>query len=73
MLVGDPLQLPPCVLSDAGKIYGLSRSLYARLHSNFEEHPNGPITMLDTQYRMHPDICQFPSEHFYTHRLLTDV
>ncbi|CAF3321766.1 unnamed protein product [Rotaria socialis] len=73
MLVGDPLQLPPCVLSDAGKMYGLSQSLYARLHSNFEEYPNGPITMLDTQYRMHPDICRFPSEYFYTHRLLTDA
>jgi senataxin len=71
-LVGDPLQLPPCVLSDAGKNYGLSRSLYARLYSIFENHSNGPISMLDTQYRMHPNICRFPSEYFYSNRLLTD-
>jgi senataxin len=71
-LVGDPLQLPPCVLSDAGKKYGLSQSLYARLYSLFECHPNGPISMLDTQYRMHPDICRFPSDCFYSNRLITD-
>ena len=28
--------------------------------------------MLDTQYRMHPDICRFPSQHFYSDCLLTD-
>jgi len=72
ILVGDPLQLPPCVLSDAGKNYGLSRSLYERLYSIFDHYPNGPISMLDTQYRMHPKICQFPSEYFYSNRLLTD-
>ncbi len=72
ILVGDPLQLPPCVLSDAGKDYGSSQSLYARLYSIFENHPNGPISMLDTQYRMHPNICRFPSEYFYSNRLLTD-
>ncbi len=72
ILVGDPLQLPPCVLSDAGKNYGLSQSLYARLYSLFENHSNGPITMLDTQYRMHPDICRFPSEYFYSELLTTD-
>ncbi|UJR26954.1 hypothetical protein I4U23_008261 [Adineta vaga] len=72
MLVGDPQQLPPCVLSDAGKTYGLSQSLYGRLYSFFNKYPNSPITMLDTQYRMHPDICRFPSEYFYDNQLLTD-
>lgn len=72
ILVGDPLQLPPCVLSDAGKNYGLSQSLYARLYDIFERYPNGPISMLDIQYRMHPGICQFPSEYFYSNRLSTD-
>jgi senataxin len=71
ILVGDPKQLPPCVLSDAGKNYGLSQSLYGRLFSIFDQYPDGPISMLDTQYRMHPDICRFPSAYFYSNRLLT--
>lgn len=73
MLIGDPKQLPPCVLSDAGKINGLSQSLYARLYSIFNQYANGSITMLDTQYRMHPEICRFPSSQFYDGRLYTDV
>ena len=72
MLVGDPMQLPPCVLSKAGKKNGLSQSLYARLYSIFNNISDGSITMLDTQYRMHPDICRFPSNYFYDQRLFTD-
>ncbi|CAF3448776.1 unnamed protein product [Rotaria sp. Silwood1] len=72
ILVGDPLQLPPCVLSDAGNTYGLSQSLYARLYSIFVQYSDGPISMLDTQYRMHPSICQFPNIYFYDNRLQTD-
>ncbi|CAF1447780.1 unnamed protein product [Adineta steineri] len=71
MLVGDPQQLPPCVLSDAGKTYGLSQSLYGRLFSIFDQYPDGPISMLNIQYRMHPDICRFPSGYFYSNRLIT--
>lgn len=73
MLVGDPLQLPPCVLSNAGKTFNLSYSLYFRLYSIFEKSSSNPVTMLDTQYRMHPDICRFPSRHFYEDRLGTDL
>ena len=72
MLVGDPLQLPPCVLSQAGNIFNLSHSLYFRLYSIFEKSSSNPVTMLNTQYRMHPDICRFPSRHFYQERLATD-
>ena len=72
ILVGDPNQLAPCVLSDAGNNYGLYKSLYARLYSVFEQYTDGPISMLDTQYRMHPDICQFSSDYFYSSRLSTD-
>lgn len=72
MLVGDPKQLAPCVLSKAGKNFGLSQSLYSRLYSIFQEKRQGPISMLDTQYRMHPEICQFASEQFYYGRLVSD-
>jgi len=72
MLVGDPKQLAPCVLSKAGKKFGLSQSLYARLYSIFQENRQGPVSMLNTQYRMHPEICEFASEHFYYGRLSSD-
>ncbi|CAF1063351.1 unnamed protein product, partial [Didymodactylos carnosus] len=75
LLVGDPLQLPPTVLSDAGKEYNLSQSLYTRLYERFfstEPINKLPITMLETQYRMYEDICRFPSQLFYNNRLLTD-
>jgi superfamily I DNA and/or RNA helicase len=71
ILVGDPEQLPPCVLSNAGNTYGLSQSLYSRLYSAFE-YSDGPISMLDPQYRLHSHICHFPSERFYSNRLITD-
>ena len=29
------------------------------------------LQMLDTQYRMHPDICEFPSLQFYNGNIKT--
>ncbi len=69
ILVGDPQQLPPCVLSTAGQDYGLSQSLYTRLDAII---PEKNISLLTRQYRMHEEICQFPSNHFYRGELITD-
>jgi senataxin len=76
MLIGDPKQLSPTVVSDAGKDYNLHQSLYSRLYSIFKQDEykkNRPITMLTTQYRMHSELCQFPSNHFYDACLKTHV
>ncbi|KAJ1483747.1 AAA domain-containing protein [Baffinella frigidus] len=62
ILVGDPKQLPATVISQAAsaqKIY--QRSLFERLQA-----AGHAVVMLDTQYRMHPSIRQFPSEYFYS-------
>ncbi|CAM4940228.1 unnamed protein product [Rotaria socialis] len=69
ILVGDPKQLPPCVISIAGQRHNLSQSLYTRLASKIHQ---TSITLLTRQYRMHEDICKFPSAHFYDDRLITD-
>lgn len=46
----------------------MSKSLFERY---FER--RSQTVMLDTQYRMHEDICKFPSEEYYEGKLKTDV
>lgn len=65
ILVGDPRQLPPTVLSDEASRLGLSMSLFERL-----ERAGHEVLMLTVQYRMHPEIRQFPSRYFYHDKLV---
>jgi senataxin len=64
ILVGDPRQLPATVMSQAGESLRYGRSLFERLQTC-----HLAVTMLDVQYRMHPLIRAFPSQHFYEGRL----
>ncbi|KAI1501889.1 SEN1 N terminal-domain-containing protein [Biscogniauxia marginata] len=66
ILVGDPKQLPPTVLSQSAARYGYDQSLFVRMQRN---HPED-VHLLDTQYRMHPEISLFPSQEFYEKRLI---
>jgi senataxin len=67
ILVGDPKQLPPTVLSKvAASEYQYEQSLFVRMQTNYPD----DVHLLDTQYRMHPEISRFPSETFYDGRLL---
>lgn len=65
ILVGDPKQLPPTVLSQSAARYGYDQSLFVRMQHN---HPED-VHLLDRQYRMHPEISQFPSQEFYEGKL----
>ncbi|KAI5119257.1 hypothetical protein M0805_007260 [Coniferiporia weirii] len=65
-LIGDHKQLPPVVVSPEARDGGLSISLFERLTSEGAV----PSVMLDTQYRMHPKISEFPSSEFYDLMLL---
>jgi len=62
ILVGDDRQLPPVV-----RTRGLAISMFERLKQS------SPITLLDTQYRMHPDIMSVSNQLFYDGRLRTGV
>ncbi|ELA42761.1 uncharacterized protein VICG_00076, partial [Vittaforma corneae ATCC 50505] len=62
IMIGDPNQLPPTVISDQSQ---LQVSLFERLLSHHQ-----PV-MLDVQYRMHPDICKLSSLFFYDNRIET--
>ncbi|CAI6264635.1 unnamed protein product [Periconia digitata] len=66
ILVGDPKQLPPTVFSKEAAKFQYEQSLFVRMQKN---HPND-VHLLDTQYRMHPEISLFPSQTFYDGRLL---
>lgn len=67
ILVGDPAQLPATVFSKVAKQAGLGRSLFERLQQG-----GYPVSMLETQYRMHPHIAEYPSRAFYDSKLRTD-
>lgn len=64
IMVGDPQQLPPTILSKEAQELLYERSMFERLQTAGME----PI-LLDIQYRMHPEIRQFPSQYFYNGRL----
>jgi regulator of nonsense transcripts 1 len=60
VLVGDPQQLPPTVRSQEAQRLGLGTSLFDRVQAMGAK----PL-LLDTQYRMHPKLAEFPSARFY--------
>ncbi|KAF3108378.1 DEAD-box type RNA helicase [Orbilia oligospora] len=65
IMVGDPKQLPPTVLSREASKFAYEQSLFVRMQKN---HPES-VHLLSIQYRMHPAISSFPSEMFYNSQL----
>ena len=68
ILVGDQNQLPPVVASQAALEKGLGVSLFSRLIS-----AGLSPALLTEQYRMHPKIAEFSSQHFYGGRVHSKV
>ena len=66
ILVGDPNQLPPTVLSQAAAKFLYEESLFVRMQRN---HPKS-VYLLSIQYRMNPEISRFPSQKFYEGKLI---
>uniref|UniRef100_A0A0W0F3J5 Helicase sen1 n=1 Tax=Moniliophthora roreri TaxID=221103 RepID=A0A0W0F3J5_MONRR len=65
VMVGDPQQLPPTVLSRQACKLQYDQSLFVRLQKQKPE----AVHLLSIQYRMHPDISRLPSKIFYDGRL----
>uniref|UniRef100_A0A8C5MKQ9 Helicase with zinc finger 2 n=1 Tax=Leptobrachium leishanense TaxID=445787 RepID=A0A8C5MKQ9_9ANUR len=63
VLIGDHRQLRPVILNNMCRLLKMDHSLFERYQQR--------ALMLDTQYRMHYDICEFPSKEFYEGRLIT--
>ncbi|KAI5072739.1 hypothetical protein GOP47_0013117 [Adiantum capillus-veneris] len=64
IMVGDPKQLPATVISQMASRYSFECSLFERLQKG-----GHPVSLLNVQYRMHPDISEFPSAFFYESQL----
>ncbi|XP_065845025.1 3'-5' exoribonuclease HELZ2-like isoform X3 [Oscarella lobularis] len=70
VLIGDHKQLRPVVQNnDVAEV--LSISMFERLFVSPRVKESSRAVMLTTQYRMHKDICAFPSMHFYEKMLKT--
>jgi len=67
VLLGDQCQLPPTVTSRTMQLEGLGEPLFNRL---IIKNGIAPF-LLDTQYRMHPSISQFPTDLFYAGKVST--
>ncbi|KAF5294950.1 hypothetical protein FQR65_LT10663 [Abscondita terminalis] len=69
ILVGDPKQLPAVTQTKEAKDFGYGKSLFSRIMSNFPSNKINPVHILNVQYRMHPEISQFPNTTFYNGKL----
>lgn len=72
ILVGDHVQLRATV-QPLAQLQALDVSLFERLYHHEAVRSDVHKVMLDSQYRMHRDICSFSSEVFYDGRLKTAV
>jgi len=65
VLIGDPNQLPPTIISKVAQEFLYEQSLFQRIQNCRPD----LIKMLGVQYRMHPMISQFPRQYFYGNKL----
>jgi len=65
VLIGDHKQLPPTVKNEKVKRCGYGKSLFERLQNHSLEN----VLLLDTQYRMRPEICKISSSCFYDDKI----
>ncbi|OWF55838.1 helicase senataxin [Mizuhopecten yessoensis] len=72
IMVGDPEQLSPTVLSRKAEQKCFGQSMFERMYGYYKYKEHNPVILLDTQYRMNPEIAAFPSQYVYEGRLLSD-
>ncbi|KAK3577500.1 hypothetical protein CHS0354_026454 [Potamilus streckersoni] len=76
VLIGDHKQLRPIIKCREAAKLGMNKSLFERYAEDLKltnDERNVQFTFLNTQYRMHPRLCEFPSNEFYDKELETAV
>lgn len=66
IMAGDHWQLPPTVKSQEAERGGLGKTIFERMINSHQA-----AVMLETQYRMNPEIMKFSNDYFYKGRLKT--
>ena len=61
IIIGDPNQLSATIMSSEIQSKQLGLSIMSRLNEKCDY----PMSLLDTQYRMHKEIVEFPNRVFY--------
>ncbi|XP_050073411.1 uncharacterized protein LOC126561352 [Anopheles maculipalpis] len=70
VMVGDVNQLPATVLDQQSAEAGYRKSLFTRLYQSYVDSSETKVLkVLNTQYRMHPEICHWPNGYFYHSQL----
>lgn len=72
ILVGDHVQLRPTINQTALAL-DFDVSLFERLYTKVDGDGGLKTMMLDTQYRMHPKLCEFSSDQFYEGKLKSGI
>ncbi|PNP82148.1 hypothetical protein FNYG_04337 [Fusarium nygamai] len=75
ILVGDHVQLRPTV-NQTALVLDFDVSLFERLYTEAKDSKDNDglrKLMLDTQYRMHPKLCEFSSGQFYEGKLKSGI
>lgn len=72
ILFGDPQQHKPTTISRCAAQFGFGRSIFERFFLHFKKKFHKiPCPTFKKQYRMHSQICHFPSKYFYNQELST--
>lgn len=69
VMIGDQKQLRPMIASPEARKYGFDETLFDRLIDAVIDSPLFSSNLLSTQYRMHPDIAQWPNSVVYDNQI----
>ena len=71
ILIGDDKQLGPVILNPKAAQVGLKISMFERMVKLYKN--TDKFSLLEIQYRMQPEISEFPSKTFYENKIINEA